>query len=71
MSTSRKRTMQILTMSTMSLSFIVATPSVSFAAGATQGGSMLSAQICPDGNPCPPVPERKAFQSGSPKLECG
>ena len=41
----------------MSLSFIVATPSVSFAAGATQGGSKLSAQICPDGNPCPPVPE--------------
>ena len=54
---SRKRTMQILTMSAMSLSFIVATPSVSFAAGATQGGSKLSAQICPDGNPCPPVPE--------------
>jgi hypothetical protein len=54
---SRKRTMQILTMSTMSLSFIVATPSVSFAAGATQGGSKISAQICPDGNPCPPVPE--------------
>mgnify|MGYP000188333647 FL=1 len=57
MSTSHKRTMQILTMSAMSLSFIVATPSVSFAAGATQGGSKLSAQICPDGNPCPPVPE--------------
>ena len=53
---SRKRTMQILTMSTMSLSFIVATPSVSFAAGAAQGGSKPSAQICPDGNPCPALP---------------
>jgi hypothetical protein len=49
--------MQILAMSTMSLSFIVATPSVSFATVATQSGSKLSAQICPDGNPCPPVPE--------------
>jgi hypothetical protein len=48
--------MQILTMSAMSLSFIAATPSVSFAAGATQSGSKLSAQICPDGNPCPPLP---------------
>ena len=57
MSTSRKRTMQILAMSAMWLSFIVATPSVSFASGATQVGSKLSAQICPDGNPCPPVPE--------------
>jgi len=57
MSTSRKRAMQILAMSAMSLSFIVATPSVSFAAGATQSGSKISAQICPDGNPCPPVPE--------------
>ena len=57
MSTSRKRTMQILAMSAMSLSFIVAIPSVSFAAGATQSSSKLSAQICPDGNPCPPVPE--------------
>ena len=57
MSTSRKRTMQILTMSAMSLSFIVATPSVSFATGATQSSSKISAQICPDGNPCPPVPE--------------
>jgi hypothetical protein len=56
MSTNRKRTMQILTMSAMSLSFIAATPSVSFAAGATQSGSKLSAQICPDGNPCPPLP---------------
>jgi hypothetical protein len=44
-------------MSAMSLSFIVATPSVSFATGATQSGSKISAQICPDGNPCPPVPE--------------
>ena len=49
--------MQILAMSAMSLSFIVAIPSVSFAAGATQSSSKLSAQICPDGNPCPPVPE--------------
>jgi hypothetical protein len=49
--------MQILAMSAMSLSFIVATPSVSLAAGATQSGSKISAQICPDGNPCPPVPE--------------
>jgi len=57
MSTSRKRTTQILAMSAMSLSFIVVTPSVSFAAGATQSGSKISAQICPDGNPCPPVPE--------------
>jgi hypothetical protein len=48
--------MQILAMSAMSLSFIAATPSVSFAAGATQSGSKLSAQICPDGNPCPPIP---------------
>ena len=48
--------MQILTMSAMSLSFIVATPSVSFAAGAAQGGSKPSAQICPDGNPCPALP---------------
>ena len=56
MSTSHKRTMQILTMSAMSLSFIVATPSVSFAAGAAQGGSKPSAQICPDGNPCPALP---------------
>jgi len=56
MSTNRRRTMQILTMSAMSLSFIAATPSVSFAAGATQSGSKLSAQICPDGNPCPPLP---------------
>ena len=54
---SRKRTMQILAMSAMSLSFIVSTPSVSLAAGATQSSSKLSAQICPDGNPCPPVPE--------------
>ena len=44
-------------MSAMSLSFIVSTPSVSLAAGATQSSSKLSAQICPDGNPCPPVPE--------------
>ena len=57
MSFSRKRTMQILAMSAMSLSFIVATPSVSLAAGTTQSSSKLSAQICPDGNPCPPVPE--------------
>ena len=57
MSFSRKRTMQILAMSAMSLSFIVSTPSVSLAAGATQISSKLSAQICPDGNPCPPVPE--------------
>ena len=57
MSFSRKRTMQILAMSAMSLSFIVSTPSVSLAAGATQSSSKLSAQICPDGNPCPPVPE--------------
>ena len=49
--------MQILAMSAMSLSFIVSTPSVSLAAGATQSSSKLSAQICPDGNPCPPVPE--------------
>ena len=54
---SRKHTMQILAMSAMSLSFIVATPSVSLAAGANQSSSKLSAQICPDGNPCPPVPE--------------
>ena len=54
---SRKHTMQILAMSAMSLSFIVSTPSVSLAAGATQSSSKLSAQICPDGNPCPPVPE--------------
>ena len=54
---SRKHTMQILAMSAMSLSFIVSTPSVSLAAGATQSGSKHSAQICPDGNPCPPVPE--------------
>ena len=57
MSTSRKRTMQILAMSAMSLSFIVAIPNGSFVAGATQSSSKLSAQICPDGNPCPPVPE--------------
>ena len=54
---SRKHTMQILAMSAMSLSFMVSTPRVSLAAGATQSSSKLSAQICPDGNPCPPVPE--------------
>jgi hypothetical protein len=57
MSTSRKRAMQILAMSAMSLSFLAATPSVSSAASATHSGSKISAQICPDGNPCPPVPE--------------
>ena len=57
MSTSRKRAMQILAMSAMSLSFLAATPSVSSAASATHSGSKINAQICPDGNPCPPVPE--------------
>ena len=53
----RKSTSRSLVLSAVSIAFLGATTNVSLAASATQSGSKLSAQICPDGNPCPPVPE--------------
>ena len=40
----------------ISMTMLAATTSVSFAASVVQSGSKYSAQICPDGNPCPAVP---------------
>ena len=40
----------------MSIAFLTATASVSLASSVAQSGSKFSAQICPDGNPCPAVP---------------
>ena len=52
----RKNSIRTLFVSAASLTFLVATTSVSFASSVTQSGSKYSAQICPDGNPCPAVP---------------
>jgi len=55
MFTGRKSATRTLVLSTI-LVFLASTTSVSFAASAVQSGSKFSAQICPDGNPCPAVP---------------
>ena len=52
----RKNAIRTLFVSAASLTFLVATTSVSFAASVVQSGSKISAQICPDGNPCPAAP---------------
>ena len=52
----RKSATRTLVLSAASLTFLVATTSVSFAASVVQSGSKISAQICPDGNPCPAAP---------------
>ena len=40
----------------ISVAFFAASASVSLASSVAQSGSKFSAQICPDGNPCPVVP---------------
>ena len=40
----------------ISVAFFAASASVSLASSVAQSGSKFSAQICPDGNPCPAVP---------------
>ena len=52
----RKNAIRTVFVSAASLTFLVATTSVSFAASVVQSGSKISAQICPDGNPCPAAP---------------
>ena len=52
----RKNAIRTLVLGAVSMAFLVSTTSVSFAASVVQGGSKFSAQICPDGNPCPALP---------------
>ena len=52
----RKNAVQTLVFGSVSMAFLVATTSVSLASSVAQSGSKFSAQICPDGNPCPAVP---------------
>ena len=52
----RKNAIRTLVLGAVSMAFLVATTSVSFAASVVQSGSKFSAQICPDGNPCPAAP---------------
>jgi hypothetical protein len=52
----RKNAIRTLVLGAVSMAFLVSTTSVSFAASVVQGGSKFSAQICPDGNPCPAAP---------------
>ena len=40
----------------ISIAFLTITANVSLASSVAQSGSKFSAQICPDGNPCPAVP---------------
>jgi hypothetical protein len=56
MFTGRKNAIRTLVLGAVSMAFLVSTTSVSFAASVVQGGSKFSAQICPDGNPCPAAP---------------
>ena len=52
----RKSVGRTMLIGAISMTMLAATTSVSFAASVVQGGSKYSAQICPDGNPCPAVP---------------
>ena len=52
----RKTAGRTMLIGAVSMAMLAATTSVSFAASVVQGGSKYSAQICPDGNPCPAVP---------------
>ena len=52
----RKSATRTLVLSAVTMALLVATASVSVAASMTQNGSKYSAQICPDGNPCPAAP---------------
>ena len=52
----RKSVRRTMLIGAISMTMLAATTSVSFAASVVQGGSKYSAQICPDGNPCPAVP---------------
>jgi hypothetical protein len=56
MFTGRKSATRTLVLSTILTAFLASTTSVSLAASIAQSGSKYSAQICPDGNPCPAVP---------------
>ena len=51
----RKSTTRTLVLSTVSMALLVATSGVSAASNVVTG-SKISAQICPDGNPCPATP---------------
>ena len=52
----RKTAGRTMLIGAVSMAMLAATTSVSFAASVVQSGSKYSAQICPDGNPCPAVP---------------
>ena len=52
----QKNTARTLLVGAISIAFLTATASVSLASSVAQSGSKFSAQICPDGNPCPAVP---------------
>ena len=52
----QKIRIQTLVVSALSIAFLAATATASTASSVVQGGSKYSAQICPDGNPCPAVP---------------
>ena len=52
----RKTAGRTMLIGAVSMAMLAATISVSFAASVVQSGSKYSAQICPDGNPCPAVP---------------
>ena len=52
----QKNTARTLLVGAISIAFLTVTASVSLAASTTQSGSKFSAQICPDGNPCPAAP---------------
>ena len=51
-----KNTARTLLVGAISIAFLTVTASVSLASSVAQSGSKFSAQICPDGNPCPAVP---------------
>ena len=52
----QKNTARTLLVGAISIAFLTVTASVSLASSVAQSGSKFSAQICPDGNPCPAVP---------------
>ena len=52
----QKSATRALSIGAVSIAFLSVTASVSLAASVVQSGSKFSAQICPDGNPCPAVP---------------
>ena len=52
----QKNTARTLLVGAISIAFLTVTAGVSLASSVAQSGSKFSAQICPDGNPCPAVP---------------